>query len=155
MFVALLGSLVPLRVDDFPFQRARFNEGLERLLDKKRIAACPSIEKSCKWSNGGWIDSERCMEELSDFCLAQRTETDLRRNAEASERLLGGALYRIDVALGVIVSRDECHTLSRYLSRDKMKKLERRCVGPLEILEHEAQWLLRRVSAEELAEIPE
>lgn len=87
------------------------------------------------------------MEELGDLCLTQWTKTHLRRDAEASERLLGGAQNRIDVAFGIVVGRDKSYTLSRYLSGDKMKQLERRRVGPLKILEHETQWLLRRVSA--------
>ena len=41
------------------------------------------------------------------------------------------------------------------LARDEMQHLERRAVGPLEILEHDEQRTLRGEAREELREVPE
>src|SRR5260221_6536009 len=62
LLVAFLWRLMPLRVDDFPFQHARLDQRLERLFHKKRIAACPSIEQGRERADCSQINPERCME---------------------------------------------------------------------------------------------
>jgi hypothetical protein len=55
----------------------------------------------------------------------------------------------------IVVCADDEHAVASDLPCDEVEHLERRAVSPLEILEDDQQRTLRRVSCQELGEIPE
>src|SRR2546423_14643709 len=69
--------------------------------------------------------------------------------------MLGSPQSGVRVALRFIVGAKKQDVLRFEMARDIMKQLERRSVGPLEIVEEDEQRLLRRHSPEELRKIPE
>src|SRR5437764_7076209 len=69
--------------------------------------------------------------------------------------MLGSPQSGVRVALRFIVGAKKQDVLGFEMARDIVKQLERRSVGPLEIVEEDEQRLLRRHSPEELRKIPE
>jgi hypothetical protein len=83
---------------------------------------------------------------------ATRFEPD-ETAAEPDERSLRWrALRRVAHA---VVRAHHDDAAFRELSRDEVQQLERRRVGPLNVLEDDEQWALRRKTPEELTEVPE
>src|ERR1700686_514535 len=57
------------------------------------------------------------------------------QRAKPEQRLFGAPQDRIRVALSLVVGAEQNDFLARDLSCNKVKQLERRCIGPLKILE--------------------
>ena len=100
------------------------------------------------------IDCESLLHDLRDCILREWAQPQLESSTDRSQRLLGAAEHRIDLALSVIIRHENRDRMCRDLSSYEVKKLERRCVSPLKVLENDAQRLLRRELAEQLREIP-
>ena len=57
--------------------------------------------------------------------------------------------------IGIVVRPDEHDPIAADLARDEVQHLERRAVGPLEILQHDQHRPLGREARQELGEVPE
>ena len=101
------------------------------------------------------VHAEHLHDYLIDLRGAQRSELLNDESAKPQERLFGAAQHRIRVALGFIVGAEQNYFLALDLSGDEMQQLERRGVGPLQILEHDEERLLARQTPEELGKVPQ
>src|SRR3954464_2544455 len=137
------------------YEPSRVDQRLERLLDKIGIAASPVVEHCGKPSRRCTVGREGVTKQVVHLLRCERRQSPHITHAETHQRLLGATQHGILFALGFIVRGEDDNPLVADLSRHEMKQLQRRFVRPLQVLEDDEQWLLRRESTEKLSKAPE
>ena len=138
-------------------QLPRLDERLDRLLDEEGIAARPLVQHRREAAHDVGRDVERALHQLERLLRRQRRDPLDARRTQPHERLLGVAQQRgHPVRVVVRAEHEQSSTETRrvHLPGDEVQQLERRRVGPLQVVEHEQERLARREAAQQLKERP-
>ncbi len=91
----------------------------------------------------GLFNTEHPLDYFLNVHLLEGTELVDSERSEAQQRLFRAAQDRVGVSFGLVVRAEQDYFLVLDVPCHEMQQLERRCVSPLEILEHDEERLLR------------
>ena len=122
----------------------------QRLIDEERIAACTVLEQRRKRTHRLALHVKRGREQQGHVVARKWGESQVGHEAYRAKRTQREAQVVVERTIRLIPAGHQKHTFPAELSAHEMQQLDRRTVGPLQVLEAQQQRLSLAETAEQL-----